>query len=73
MKEHLLAIAFLGLLFLLYLAPMPESLLNKNTNTIKEELILPQNKVNSEEIKEIQPSKIVKDTTRTSVVAATRL
>ena len=28
MKEHLLAIVFLGLLFLLYLAPLPDSFLN---------------------------------------------
>lgn len=40
MKEHLLAIVFLGLLFLLYLAPLPDSFLNnsiENFNQVKKE------------------------------------
>jgi hypothetical protein len=36
MKEHLLAIVFLGLLFLLYITPMPETFLKINLEQIEQ-------------------------------------
>ncbi len=75
MKEHLLAIAFLGLLFLLYMAPMPESFLNDKdyapSYPIEEEHIDTQQKTNAEEPAPTNTN--TPDSIRTSVVAATRL
>lgn len=73
MKEHLLAIAFLGLMFLVYMAPMPESFLNTDYEPfepIEEEHLNTKQKANPELP---DPDTNAKDTIRTSVVAATRL
>jgi len=70
MKEHLLTIAFLGLLFLLYMAPMPESFLNKDFDSIEEEYLDPQQRQNSDTP---NPDTTPQDSIQTSVVAATRL
>jgi len=73
MKEHLLAIAFLGLLFLLYMAPMPESFLNKDFHIIDPIEEVQQN--TQQRIKPTSPDSETnqQDTMRTNVVAATRL
>ncbi|MFT4665948.1 MAG: hypothetical protein ACI8YQ_000596 [Polaribacter sp.] len=74
MKEHLLAIAFLGLLFLLYMVPMPESFLNDKDfaplEATEEEHIHTQQRTNAEKP---APNTNTQDSIRISVVAATRL
>ena len=69
MKEHLLAIVFLGLLFLLYLAPLPDSFLNKSIE------IEDYNQVKKERIETEHNANILnttnQDSIRTSVAEAT--
>jgi hypothetical protein len=70
MKEHLLAIVFLGLLFLLYVTPMPETFLKINLEQKEQEdkeiENYPQQRPQS--LPESQS-----DSIQISVVAATRL
>lgn len=69
MKEHLLAIFFLVLLFFLYMAPMPDSILNNNIEDYRE---IKEEQIDHNQETEIR-NRSEQDTIRTSVVAATRL
>jgi hypothetical protein len=70
MKEHLLAIVFLGLLFLLYITPMPENFLYINLGQIEKV----DEQIESTPVTEPQtvPENHT-DSIQISVVAATRL
>ena len=73
MKEHLLAIVFLVLLFLLYLAPLPDSFLNNiNKNYHQEEEQEDLQEQPEQEHNAIIPAAISRDSTRASVASATR-
>jgi hypothetical protein len=70
MKEHLLAIVFLGLLFLLYITPMPETFLKINLEQIEQvdEQIKNDPQHRPQAVPESQS-----DSIQISVVASTRL
>ena len=68
MKEHLLTIVFLGLLVLLYFAPLPDSFLNTDRIQSKTQK---EYQIDIEQNKEIPAA--TPDSIENSIVAATEL